>query len=183
MSSQTPEFLPPSPPNHPGLETIVSKVIGRLERDKLIQDVIQDLRQSLGLDRLALYYFFSRWNGRVTFEALSQPQYSIIGMTGAGDCFNDEYDELYVAGRYRAFEDIESEPIHDCHRDFLSSIQLKPSLVVPILPFQGLWRLLAAHNCQENRSCEADEIAIIQLGEIHLATSPPIINSMLTHNP
>lgn len=179
MSSQPQDFLPPSPKGHPGLETIVSKLMQRLERDSLTQNVTHGLRQSLGIDRVALYYFFSKWKGRVTFESLSQDHYSIIGMTGADDCFNDEYAALYEDGRYRAVEDIEAEPIHECHREFLRSIQVKSNLVVPVLIPQGLWGLLAAHHCQEQRAWSPEDITIMQRGAQELSTSPTIVDSFV----
>ncbi len=179
MSSPPHEFLPPTPKDYAGLEKITLKIMQRLDRDALIQGVTHDLQSSLGVDRIALYYFFSKWKGRVTFEALSQPSYSIIGMTGADDCFNDEYAALYEAGRYRAIEDIETEPIHECHRDFLHSIEVKSNLVVPILTQHGLWGLFAAHHCQETHAWSAEDIAAMQGGAAQLASSSTIMNSSL----
>ncbi len=162
-----------------GLDRIVLKLSQRLAKDTLIQEVVTGLRDTLEIDRVALYYFRSRWKGRVTFESLSHQKYSIFGMTGADDCFNDTYAELYQAGRYRAIADIESEPIHECHRDFLRSIQVKSNLVVPVLTSNGLWGLLAAHHCQSMRPWESTDIVKMQEGARRLATSPIICDSVL----
>ncbi len=162
-----------------GLEAIVMKLAQRLERDDLIQEVVSGLRRSLMIDRVALYYFASRWKGRVMFESLSHPQYSIFGMTGADESFNDEYAALYEAGRCRAIGDIESEPIHECHKDFLRSLQVKSNLVVPILTPKGLWGLFAAHHCQTVRPWATADIDTMQKGAKQLATSPIIVESAL----
>ncbi len=172
--------LPPRPEHAGGLRSVIAKLAQHMERDRLIQEVVHGLRTSLNLDRVALYYFYRRWKGQVTFEALSQPDYSIFGMTGADDCFNDEYAALYEAGRYRAIDNIEAEPIHDCHRNFLRSVQVKSNLVVPILTPQGLWGLLAAHHCQQTRTWSTADIESMQSGAAQLATSPAVLEAALS---
>ncbi len=169
--------LPTDP--RPNIKAVVTRLAQSIERDDLVQDVVHGLRLSLDIDRVALYYFYQRWKGQVTFEALSQPSYSIFGMTGADDCFNDEYAALYEAGRYRGIDDIESEPLHDCHRNFLRSIQVKSNLVVPVLIPQGLWGLLAAHQCQGKRAWSEADITTMQAGADRLATSPTIRDTAL----
>ncbi|PZD74797.1 Phytochrome-like protein cph2 [Acaryochloris thomasi RCC1774] len=171
--------LPPHPDPRPELKDVVSRLAQSIERDDLVQNVVHGLRLSLEIDRVVLYYFYRRWKGQVTFEALSHPSYSIFGITGADDCFNDEYAALYEDGRYRAIKDIESEPIHDCHRDFLRSIQVKSNLVVPVLISQGLWGLLAAHHCQGIRPWTDADITTMQAGANRLATSATIKDAAL----
>jgi GAF domain-containing protein len=172
--------FPPHPETPPQLQRVAARLAQSIERDELVQMVVHRLRQSLAVDRVALYYFYRRWKGQVTFESLSQAHYSIFGMTGADDCFNDEYAALYEAGRYRAIENIEAEPLHDCHRDFLRSIQVQANLVVPILIPQGLWGLLAAHHCQSPRCWSTEDIQVMQAGAEQLATSSTIRETALS---
>lgn len=87
---------------------------------------------------MVLYYVYRQWKGQVTFEALSNPQLSIFGLTGPDDSFNDEYAALALARRVRAIANIETEPIAECHRDFFRDMQVKANLVVPVLTPQGL---------------------------------------------
>jgi len=100
------------------------------------------------VDRVLLYYFYHQWNGKVSFEALSDPKFSLLGSTGPAESFTNEYAQLYLEGRVRTIADIETEAITDCHRDFLHSLQVCANLVVPILIPRGLWGLLVAHHCQ-----------------------------------
>jgi GAF domain len=115
--------------------------------------------------------------GAVTFESLSQKNLSIIGSTGPDDCFNSEYALLYQAGRVRAIADIESEPIHTCHRDFLRSMQIKANLVVPVLNLKRLWGLLIAHQCQSTHSWSPNDMEVMQQGAYTLASSTAIRES------
>ena len=158
----------------PGLANLVKNIKMDLKRDTLVEDQTDLLRQILEVDRVVLYYFYRQWKGQVTFESLNEPQFSIFGMTGADECFNDEYAAMYLEGRVLAIEDIEVEPIHECHRDFLRSIRVRANLVVPILTSDGLWGLLVAHHCQSPRSWSASEIEMMKTSARTLATADSI---------
>lgn len=138
------------------LNAITRQLSKSLSADALIQNTVADLRQNLGVDRVVLYYFYRRWKGQVTFESLSSRHLSILGSTGADDCFNDEYAHLYLQGRVRAIEDIETADIHLCHREFLRSLQVQANLAVPVLKEGELWGLLIAHQTTPRDWHDAD---------------------------
>jgi GAF domain-containing protein len=159
------------------LRRVLTHLFTTLERDHLVVQITGDLQQKLGVDRVVLYYFYRQWKGQVTFEALSDPQFSIFGSTGPDECFNNEYAALYLAGRVRAIADIETEPIAECHRDFLRTLKVRANLVVPVLISQGLWGLLVAHHCQSTRPWAAADITAMQQGAEALAIAPSIRGS------
>ncbi|WP_019507509.1 GAF domain-containing protein [Pleurocapsa sp. PCC 7319] len=158
----------------PGLEKLFNRLSKSLAEDKLVQDVTNDIRAKLDVDRVVLYYFYRQWQGRVTFESLSSSKYSIFGSTGPDECFNGEYAALYQKGRVSAIANIETAPIAECHRDFLTTIQVKANLVVPVLPPKGLWGLLIAHHCQSPFDWSADNIQTMQTGAATLAQAHAI---------
>lgn len=160
-----------------GLQRVLNRLVSRMQRDALIKQTTSELRESLQVDRVILYYFYWRWHGQVTFECLSSEEFSILGSTGPDQCFNDEYASLYLAGRVRAIADIESEPIETCHRDFLRNLRIRANLAVPVLTPKGLWGLLIAHHCQDTRSWSQSNIELMQAGAKALATSPYILDS------
>ncbi len=173
LSNLEPE-RPSAQPESQWLQRILDRVSGTLQRDAVVRDITFGLQQQLKADRVALYYFFRQWKGQVVSEALSSPALTILGSTGADDCFNGEYAALYEAGRYRAIADTSTEPIHECHRDFLKSIQVQANLVVPILTAKGLWGLLVAHYCQAPHVWLPLEIEQMHSGAKTLATTPSI---------
>ena len=164
---------------HPnqGLRKLLNRLVIKMQRDELIRQTTNQLRESLQVDRVVLYYFYEQWQGQVTFESLSADEYSILGFTGPSDCFNHEYAALYLEGRVRAIADIELEAIQDCHRDFLRSMQVRANLVVPILIPRGLWGLLVAHHCQHSRDWSLADIELMQTGARTLATDSNILES------
>jgi GAF domain-containing protein len=157
-----------------GLNRVLQRLTQTLERDRLVQDTLTHTRQQLGVDRLVLYYFFRQWRGQVTCEALSQPELSILGSSGADECFNDDYAERYLAGRVRAIADITQAGLATCHLEFLESLQVKANLVVPILVHQQLWGLLVAHHCQHPRNWADSDISLLQEAAKQLAMAPAI---------
>jgi GAF domain-containing protein len=167
-----------------GLQKLIRRLSHNLERDDLVQKTANELREQLQVDRVALYYFYREWEGRVTFEALSDTKYSIYGETGPDECFNGEYAEQYLKGRVRAISDIDTEPIAECHRSFLRGMQVRANLVVPILvPLQDesnqqvrLWGLLVAHHCQSPKDWQEIDVQTMEQGAKTLATSSVIVN-------
>jgi GAF domain-containing protein len=156
------------------MQIIVERLNQKLQRDQLVQTATDELREFLQVDRVVLYHFYIEWQGRVTFESLSHQEWSIFGSTGPDQCFNDEYAELYLRGRVRAIEDIETEPIAPCHRDFLRNINVRANLVVPILTQRRLWGLLVAHHCQGHRSWTVRDIDQMKSSALALATASSI---------
>lgn len=161
----------------PQLQQVLTRLSTTLERDQLVGQITGDLQHQLKVNRVVLYYFYRQWKGQVTFEALSDPQFSIFGSTGPDECFNDEYAALYLEGRVRAITDIETEPIAECHRDFLRDLKVRANLVVPVLTSKGLWGLLVAHHCQSTRPWTDADITAMQQGAEALAIAPSICGS------
>ena len=172
------EFDPSSNRHHDrGLQRVLNRLCQTIERDALVRQTTNQLRELLQVDRVVLYYFYEKWSGQVTFESLSDRKLSILGSTGPDDCFNNEYADMYLAGRVRAIADIELEPIQTCHRDFLRNLQVRANLVVPVLIPRGLWGLLIAHHCQTPRSWLASDIELMQQKAQILATASCILES------
>ncbi|MEB3269271.1 MAG: GAF domain-containing protein, partial [Leptolyngbya sp.] len=81
-----------------GLQRVTERLSRTLERDQLVQTSLDQLRHRFQVDRVVLYYFYCHWRGQVTSESLADPSLSILGSTGADECFNDTYAERYLQG-------------------------------------------------------------------------------------
>ena len=160
-----------------GLEKLLHRLSSNLEEDRLVQNITNNIRNKLSVDRVVLYYFYRQWEGRVTFEALSDNKYSILGSTGPDECFNGEYAALYLNGRIRAIANVEDASIAECHRKFLEDIQVKANLVVPVLTNSGLWGLLVAHHCQSTFDWSEEHIETMKAGAAELSKARTVSQS------
>ena len=161
-------------PANRDLSSVLSRITNKLQQDQVVSDALHKLRENLNVDRVVLYYFYAKWKGQVTFEAISEPKYSIIGSTGPDDCFNVDYAVLYLEGRVKATDNVESASISDCHRDFLRGMQVRSNLVAPVLTHGKLWGLLVAHHCQDVRAWKISDIDLIRQYSNDLAFAPSI---------
>ncbi|WP_239005376.1 GAF domain-containing protein [Gloeothece citriformis] len=163
--------------SYPYRQQFIQRLNQNLEEDILVQETVNELRKTLEVDRVVLYYFYRCWKGQVTFEALSKPELSIIGSMGPDECFNEEYASWYETGRIRAINDIENESIAICHRDFLRDLEVRANLVVPLLNRRGLWGLLIAHHCQSPKFWTACDIEAMKTAAVKLEQSLAILKS------
>jgi GAF domain-containing protein len=158
------------------LSLVLSRITNKLQQDQVVSEALDKLRQQINVDRMVLYYFYSQWKGQVTFESISDPKYSVIGSTGADECFNAGYAELYLAGRIKSTDDIETAEISECHRDFLKTLQVRSNLVAPIVTKGKLWGLLVAHHCQDIKIWQESDLISIREYSHNLATTSSIAN-------
>ena len=79
-----PEFNPDA--TKKGLQKILNRLTTKIQRDALVRETTQKLRESLEVNRVVLYYFYDEWHGQVTFESLSDDKFSILGSTGSDEC-------------------------------------------------------------------------------------------------
>jgi GAF domain-containing protein len=158
---------------------IAQRMSASLNKDILIQQLTTRLREQLAVDRVVLYYFYRQWEGQVTFEAVSDPSFSILGSKGPDECFNQDYARLYEEGRVRAIADVATETISECHREFLQQLQVRSNLVVPVLYPKGLWGLLIAHHCREIKQWDETHIDLLKNATQTLSTLPIIQQPVL----
>lgn len=164
-------------PSKRGLNDVLSRITNKLQQDSVVNDALHELRSLINADRVVLYYFYTQWRGQVTFEALSDPKYSIICSTGPDDCFNLEYADMYLNGRINSIDNVENATITECHRDFLRGLQVKSNLVAPVLSNGNLWGLLVAHNCANFRNWQTSDLDFIRKYSVDLADAPSIKKS------
>lgn len=156
------------------LISVLTRITKKLDQDVLVHDTIHELRELLDIDRVVLYYFYSHWHGQVTFEALSDRQYSIICSTGADQCFNESYAQIYLEGRIYSEEDITKAPISECHREFLQNLQVRSNLVAPVIVSDKLWGLLVGHHCQGIRQWQSSDLTAISQSAHRLSSASSI---------
>lgn len=158
-----------------GLKSIHQRLNRTLARNQFLQGATNELREELQVMRIACYYFYRRWKGQVIIESLSHRDCSILGSTGADDCFNGEHAALYLAGRISRVSDVEQANFAPCHLEFLRSIGVRANLVVPVIVGEDLWGLLVAHHDQVRRWTDGDAALMLSQAQ-RLSRSPMLLH-------
>ncbi|MDX2271812.1 MAG: PAS domain S-box protein [Cyanobacteriota bacterium] len=152
----------------------------RAEREALLREVTQRIRQSLDLqtifdtacqeirrvlqaDRVGVFKFDPESNGddgQFVAESVETGLPSALAIRIHDHCFGQEYAPLYRQGRYAAMDDIYK--LSECHTNVLALIQVRANLVVPLICGDRLWGLLCIHQCHQVRHWYSIEIDLAQ---------------------
>ncbi len=144
------------------LSKILDQIRSTLEINRILPTIVREVRQMLKTDRVVMYHFTPENEGVVMVEDIRGNWPSALGIRGPGEFFPEKYRRLYLQGRVRSMNDISQETLSDCHKEFLDRLQVKASLVVPIVSKTGLWGLLIVHQCLATRVWQQSEIEFLQ---------------------
>ncbi|BAZ10032.1 multi-sensor signal transduction histidine kinase [Calothrix sp. NIES-4071] len=133
-----------------------------LNLQEILQTTVDEVRQFLGCDRVTIFKFFPGWGGTTVVESVTSEWMPILPLQIYDPCIGEENVEPFKRGLVTAKADIYNAGISPCHVEFLSSLQVRANLVVPILVKDKLWGLLAAHHCAAPREWQSREIDLLQ---------------------
>jgi light-regulated signal transduction histidine kinase (bacteriophytochrome) len=133
------------------LTRVRDQIRSTLDLKTILQTIVREVRVLLDTDRTVIYQFFPGQQGEVVVEDVRGQWQSILGIKSPKECFPEGLSCLYREGRVRAIHDIYSEDLTPCHREFLSSLQVRGSVIVPIGKDTEFWGLLIAHQCSGPR--------------------------------
>ncbi len=126
-----------------------------LKRQDILTTAVELVRNALDLDRTIIFELDSDFSGKITAESVASGKLAIIGQKFDDCCIKEAgYDQ----GKVTAFADIYQAGLTDCHTKMLEDIQVRANLVVPITIDGHLFGLLIAHECQEPRAWQPEEI-------------------------
>ncbi|PSB46985.1 GAF domain-containing protein [filamentous cyanobacterium Phorm 6] len=145
------------------LTRVRDQIRSSLDLKTILQTIVREVRDLLDTDRTVIYQFAEGKQGEVVVEAVRGEWQSILGLKSPQECFPEGSDCLYRGGRVRAINDIYTEDLTPCHRDFLENLQVRGSLIVPMIGKNSqLWGLLIAHECAGPRVWETAEQELLQ---------------------
>lgn len=154
----------------------------QVEREKLLREITQRIRQSLNLqtifdtackeirqviqaDRVGIFKFYPECNfddGEFVAESVLEGFPSVVAIRVHNYCFGNNFSSLYSKGRFYAVDDIYNNGLTGCHSDILSQFEVRANLVMPLLCGEQLWGLLCIHQCGTTRKWQQSEIDLTQ---------------------
>lgn len=128
------------------------------ELNNLYERTVDGARAILHTDRVIIYTFDADWTGTITAESVAPEWVSSLGNQIVDTCMRDNKGALYKNGRVCIINDIYQAGLSDCHIKLLEKYQVKANMVVPILEDERLLGLLIAHQCNQPRAWQPNEI-------------------------
>ncbi len=163
---------------------VTSQIRQSLELPIILQTAVEQVRAFLQTDRLVIYQFTDPEftdpddvsdesnppQGYVTYEALASEHISSVLN------FKEEYrwDNVhacrtkYAQNRTVAVDDVAEYDAVDCLLDFLKTIEVRATLIAPIIVKSKVWGLLIAHQCSGPRHWRHHEKVLLRLISEHL---------------
>lgn len=133
-----------------------------LELEEILNTTVAEVREFLQSDRAFIYRFEPDWSGNIMVESVTSSWLSILSMRIKDSYFVGTSGEAYKQGRIQAIEDIYTAGLSQCHLDLLVQLQVRASLIVPILQGNQLWGLLVVQQCSGPRQWQPLEIDLLK---------------------
>ena len=148
-----------------------------LDLSTILNTAVAEVQLLLNCDRVLIYRFASDMSGDIVAESVKCCWKKTLGMKVIDTCFQDEGARGYEKEKILAVDNIYEQGFSECHLELLEDFQVKANVIVPILLAKSpthsasscLWGLLIAHQCQQFRHWETDEIELLDKLAVQLA--------------
>jgi light-regulated signal transduction histidine kinase (bacteriophytochrome) len=144
------------------LKQVTEQIRSTLNLNTTLQTIVREVRPLLNSDRVLIYQIAGEFGGQVIVEEISGNYPSVLGVKLPLECLPDQCANLYANGRVRSVNNVLTESLSDCHREFLQSLQVQANLIIPINMGLQVWGLLIAHQCDAPRNWQDAEIDLLQ---------------------
>lgn len=182
------------------LDQVISRIRHSLDLSAILETTVAQVREFLSADRLVLYQFDSfealidpllaplpandalsnrlprspAYSGHVTYESRANENISSVLHLSERKCFEPSLPmrARYLMGQPVSIDDVKARYSHiPCLLDFLNRAEIKSKIIAPVIVQDQLWGLLIAHQCQDYRHWEENEVIFLQHIAEHLAVA------------
>ncbi|CAN1212101.1 hypothetical protein TUMEXPCC7403_17985 [Tumidithrix helvetica PCC 7403] len=164
----------------------------QLQREKLITEITQQIRQSLELDeilsetvtkvkhilqadRVSIFRLYPDGRGKIIQEKVDPKYPSYLDLTWLNEYFEPSCFAYYSQGQPRIISDVMTDEWGTCLVELMQSMGVKSKIVAPILQHSqrnrenyqeskhgDLWGLLIAHACTVDRKWQGSDAELLQ---------------------
>ena len=156
-------------------DRLAFQLLYRIRQSCTLQDILQvtatEVQAFLSIDRIKIYQFHPDGSGLVIAEALAPNATlpSLVGLNFPADDIPEVTRQLFIEARVRTVVNVESgqigesrlrdpktgemrsgdlhyRPLDPCHAEYLTTMGVQSTVVVPILHEDKLWGLLVGHH-------------------------------------
>ena len=141
------------------------RVRGSQDVDSVFNKALRGARNILKADRVVIYRFNSDWSGYISTEAVLPDWPQALANKIEDPCIGQSLIQAYTKGRVVPTNNVFEAGFHPEHLKLMERLQIKASLVTPILKDGQLFGLLIAHHCNAPHAWQQTEINFLsQLG-------------------
>ncbi|MDJ0508071.1 MAG: transporter substrate-binding domain-containing protein [Crocosphaera sp.] len=148
------------------LNEIIQQIHQSLDLDILFRDTLAKMRNILESDRLALYKFNQDGSGEFIAESVAKKWVKLVGKE-LKKVWEDTYLQKIQRGSYQNNEPFKVNDIYTvghqpCHIDFLEQFQARAYIIAPIFVRNQLWGFLACYQNSCSRHWKSSEIKLLK---------------------
>ena len=154
------------------LGEITDRIRQSLELDQILATAVSEVQRILEADRVLIYRFNPDWSGTIVTESVVGGFESILGKSCQDSYLVETQAKAFSPGYIQAVSDIYTANLTPCHRELLSQLQIRASLLIPICIFpshsqqdiqeQTVWGLLGINSCYEPRDWQTHDIEFLK---------------------
>ncbi|WP_198012878.1 diguanylate cyclase domain-containing protein [Lyngbya sp. PCC 8106] len=154
------------------LGEINDRIRQSLELDQILATAVTEVQQILQVDRVLIYRFNPDWSGTIITESVVAGFNSILNKSCQDSYLVQTQGEAFSQGNIQVMNDIYTANLTPCHQELLIQLQIRASLLLPILIFptptqsevvqQNVWGLLGIHSCVEPRHWQTHDIEFLK---------------------
>ncbi|MGG6296839.1 PAS domain S-box protein [Leptolyngbya sp. AN02str] len=143
--------------------SMTAQIRQSLNLQEILDTTVAEVRQYLQCDRVLVYQFNSDMSGIVIAEAVHTAYQSLLGQTlYDAELTQPAVLEPFLQGYIQNTADIYTANLSECYVAFLERMQVRATLILPLLQQQHLWGFLVAQHCQEPRVWQPEEISLLR---------------------
>ncbi len=144
------------------LAKFTSSVRQSLKEKDIFNPPLEEVRNTLEAERVFIYRFnFDGKSGEITAQANS-PEGTSIRTEKISNLFQEENFHGYKSDSLWAVHDVYEDDLTPAHSQLLESLQIKASIVAPILSGDRLVGLLCVHQCSDSRDWQQSELYFLK---------------------
>ncbi|HEY9858794.1 MAG TPA: PAS domain S-box protein, partial [Candidatus Obscuribacterales bacterium] len=144
------------------MRLIAQRIHQSLNLEEILNTTVAEVRQFLKTDRAIIFRFNPDGSGVVSVESVAEGWQPILGRVIHDRCFAPIAGKATPRHTIRAISDLDAADVAPCYVEMLAPLQVKASLVVPILQGEQLWGLLIAHHCSAPRQWLPPEVNFLE---------------------
>ncbi|MEO1621106.1 MAG: GAF domain-containing protein [Cyanobacteria bacterium J06632_3] len=143
---------------------VVVKIRDSLELKTILSTAAQEVRRSIGADRVAVFSFDAESDfcrGEFVAEDVIPFLKSTLGEVIEDKHFGKYHAGDYAQGAMQVLSDVQKADLDDCYEDLLNRFQVKAHIVTPLMAGDRLLGLLCVHQCTKERDWSKADVSFV----------------------